>query len=81
MPLISYLCSCGLKQSKFHRQAKDAPVELACVCGGAYKRQLSSPSSKSVIEIDNGHQARKVEVNLETIKSNEENSIRDFREK
>jgi hypothetical protein len=67
--------------SKFYRVAKDAPVELACVCGGEYKKQLSAPSSKSVIVIDNGVQSRQVEVNLDTIASNEENSTRDFREK
>ena len=81
MPLLSYLCSCGLRISKFYRSAKDAPVGLTCACGGEYKKQLSAPSSKSVITIDNGFQAKSVEVNLETIKSNEENSTKDFREK
>ena len=81
MPLLHYLCSCGLQVSKFYRNAKEAPVKLICVCGGEYKRQLAAPSSKSTIVIDNGIQAKSVEVNLETIKSNEENSTRDFREK
>lgn len=81
MPLLSYLCSCGKSVSKFYRVAKDAPVELACVCGSEYKRQLSAPSSKSVITIDNGVQAKSVEVNLDTINSNQENSTKDFREK
>lgn len=81
MPLLYYLCSCGLNVSKFYRIAKEAPVKLTCVCGSEYKRQLSAPSSKSVISIDNGFQAKAVEVNLETIQSNEENSTKDFREK
>lgn len=81
MPLLYYLCDCGKNVSKFYRIAKDAPAELACVCGLAYKKQLSAPSSKSIITVDNGHQARAVEVNLDTIKSNEENSTKDFREK
>lgn len=81
MPLLYYLCSCGLHVSKFYRIAKEAPIGLTCVCGGEYKKQLSAPSSKSVITIDNGVQAKSVEVNLETIASNEENSTRDFREK
>ena len=58
-----------------------APVEFACSCGGEYKKQLSAPSSKSVVTIDNGFQAKAVEVNLDTIQSNEENSTKDFREK
>lgn len=81
MPLLYYLCQCGERINKFYRNAKEAPVGLICSCGQEYKKQLSAPSSKSVITVDNGHQARSVEVNLETIKSNEENSIRDFREK
>lgn len=81
MPLLHYLCKCGLQLSKFYRNAKEAPIELTCVCGAGYKRQLSAPSSKSVLTIDNGFQAKAVEVNLETIASNEENSTRDFREK
>lgn len=81
MPLLFYLCDCGNKTSKFYRQAKMAPVEFACSCGKEYKKQLSAPSSKSVISIDNGVQAKAVEVNLDTIKSNEENSVKDFREK
>lgn len=81
MPLLFYLCDCGRKMSKFHRNAKDAPMGFTCICGDEYKRQLSSPSSKSVITIDNGIQAKSVEVNLETIESNEINSTKDFREK
>jgi len=81
MPLISYLCGCGNKASKFHRNAKDAPMEFTCACGSELKKQLSAPSSKSVITVDNGIQAKAVEVNLDTIQSNEENSTKDFREK
>ncbi len=75
------MCDCGLKVSKFYRNAKEAPVKLTCVCGKEYKKQLSAPSSKSTIVIDNGVQAKSVEVNLETIASNQENSVKDFREK
>jgi hypothetical protein len=81
MPLLYYLCSCGKNVSKFYRIAKDAPIGLACVCGAEYKKQLSAPSSKSIITIDNGVQAKSVEVNLATIESNQENSTKDFREK
>lgn len=81
MPLLYYACSCGKNKSKFYRLAKDAPAGFICECGKEYKKQLSAPSSKSVITIDNGVQAKSVEVNLDTIKSNEENSTKDFREK
>jgi hypothetical protein len=67
--------------SKFYRNAKEAPAALACACGEEYKKQLSAPNSKSVITIDNGVQSRAVEVNLDTIASNEANSTKDFREK
>jgi hypothetical protein len=79
MPLISYLCSCKKGASKFFR--KEVPSSIPCECGLEMKRQLSSPSNTSVITIDNGVMAKAVEVNLETIKSNEENSTKDFREK
>ena len=81
MPLLHYVCDCGNQTSKFYRQVKMAPVEFACSCGKEYKKQLSAPSSKSVIQIDNGIQAKSVEVNLETIESNIQNSTKDFREK
>ncbi len=82
MPLIHYLCSCGKNISKFYRVAKDAPSCIISEDGVCeYKRQLSSPSSKSVIQIDNGVQAKSVEVNLDTIESNQINSTKDFREK
>ncbi len=81
MPLLYYLCSCGKNISKFYRVVKDAPPCIICECGNEYKKQLSSPSRQSVLTIDNGVQAKSVEVNLDTIKSNEENSTRDFREK
>lgn len=81
MPLIYYLCSCGKNMSKFYRVAKDALSCIVCECGKEYKKQLSAPNSKSVFVVDNGVQAKAVEVNLDTIKSNEENSIKDFREK
>jgi hypothetical protein len=61
--------------------AKDAPSGFSCECGLEMKKQLGSPSSTSVVSIDNGLMAKAVEVNLEVIKSNEENSTRDFREK
>ncbi len=81
MPLFYYLCDCGKNTTKFYRDVKKAPIEFGCVCGKSYKKQLSAASSKSIIVVDNGVQAKAVEINLDTIKSNEENSTKDFREK
>lgn len=81
MPLLYYLCTCGLNASKFYRQAKDAPTAMICICGKEYKKQLSAPSNSSKIIIDNGFQAKAVEVDLAVIASNQENSTKDFREK
>ena len=78
MPLISYLCQCGKKQSKFYRMSKDATSYRPCECGLDAKRQLSSPSNASIITVDNGVQSKAVEVNLEVIKSIEQNSTKDF---
>jgi len=61
--------------------SKDAPSSLPCECGGEFKKQLSAPSNASKIIVDNGVMSKAVEVDLEIIKSNEENSVRDFREK
>lgn len=81
MPLLSYLCECGKYKSKFYRVSKEAPSKLECECGKELKRQLSAPSNASKIVIDNGFQAKSVEVDLNVIASNEENSTKDFREK
>lgn len=80
MPLIRYICSCNKTASKFYRLAKDAPSGFTCTdCGKEFKKQLSSPSNASKITIDNGAQAKAVEVNLDVINSNLENSLKDFK--
>lgn len=81
MPLICYLCTCKKSVSKFWRVAKEAPSKIICACGLEMSKQLSAPSNASKIVIDNGVQSRQVEVDLNIIKSNEENSTKDFREK
>lgn len=82
MPLIHYLCtqqSCGHGVSKFHRQAKDAPAVLSCeVCKHDAKKQLKAPSSVSKIIIDNGFQARAVEVNPEIIEINKARAEKNY---
>jgi hypothetical protein len=83
MPLIHYKCECGHAGSKFYRQAKDAPAVLSCVkpdCDKTAKKQLKAPSSTSKIIIDNGIQARQVEVNPDIIEINKARSEKNYRE-
>jgi len=83
MPLIYYLCECKKSLSKFFRQAKDAPAFFTCPnCNKeTLKKQLSSPSSLSKITIDNGIQARAVEIIPNIVELNEEKSRKNYREK
>lgn len=79
MPLIAYACECGYSEKKFIRRAKDAPVSLVCPeCGDLLKKMLSSPSSSSKITVDNGFQARQVEVSPDVIEINKERSEKDY---
>jgi len=81
MPLIHYLCGCNHSVKKFHRQVTDIPACVVCEkCGKQAKKMLSAPSSASKITVDNGVQARAVEINLEVIESNKERSTKDYRE-
>jgi hypothetical protein len=82
MPLINYLCECKKTVSKFFRQAKDAPAFFTCPdCKkDTLKKQLSSPSSLSKIVVDNGVQARAVEIIPNIVELNEERSNKDYRE-
>jgi len=80
MPLIFYLCGCGKSKSKFFRIAKEAPTSFQCDCGADFKKQLSAPSNASKITVDNGVQGRAVEVDLNIIQSNLDNSMKDFSE-
>lgn len=82
MPLIAYLCENKHISKKLVRQAKDAPISLVCdLCGYVMKKQLSSPSSLSKVVIDNGIQARSVEIIPNIIELNKERSEKDYREK
>jgi len=82
MPLIAYACECGNIEKKFMRQAKDAPVSFLCPnCKKSdMKKQLSSPSSSSKITVDNGVQARAVEIVPDIIEINKARSEKDYRE-
>lgn len=83
MPLIHYICEYDHSFSKFYRQAKDAPAYQSCCkpdCDKKSKRQLKAPSSTSKVMMDNGFQARAVEVNPDIVEINEARSNKDYRE-
>jgi len=63
------------------RQAKDAPASFPCTsCNSSeMKKQLSSPSSSSKIVVDNGVQARAVEITPDIIEINKARSEKDYR--
>jgi len=67
--------------SKFFRQASQAPAFFSCEkCGKNAKRMLKAPSSQSIIKVDNGVQARAVEVNLDVIEDIKNRSTKDFKD-
>lgn len=71
MPLIRYICECGISKGKFYRAGGVAPGLFPCECGKNMKKILSGPSAESKVVLDNGVQARKVELNLDVMKDNE----------
>ena len=76
MPLIKYKCSntdCGKEFTAFKRAASSILNEEKCkFCGSVSKRILSSPNSSSKITIDNGLQAKAVEVDPNIMELREE---------
>lgn len=81
MPLIAYGCNCGHSLKKYTRQAKDAPASILCPkCNTDMKKLLSAPSSSSKITVDNGIQARAIEIMPDIIEINEARSKKDYRE-
>lgn len=81
MPIIAYLCENNHFVRKFYRKAKEAPKEIECSeCGQIMKKTLSAPSSTSKITIDNGLQARAVEIHPDIVEINEERSNKNYRE-
>lgn len=72
MPMITFKCNnpdCDNQITKFFSKMKDVSPFLDCgECGtGKLERQLGAPTSKSTQIIDNGVQARKVEVMNEVV--------------
>lgn len=70
--LIKFVCNntdCNNEISKFFKTHKDISPFLDCgACGtGKMEREYSAPSSKSTIVVDNGFQAKSVEVLTEVV--------------
>lgn len=83
MPLLIYACSAGHITKKLVRQAKEMPVSFPCPianCQNETKKQLSAPNSASKISIDNGVQARAVEINPDIVEINKARSEKNYRE-
>jgi hypothetical protein len=81
MPLIAYQCECKNSKKKYYRQVKDVPAFIICdKCGKESKKVLSSPTNSSKITVDNGLQARAVEIIPDIIEINKARSEKDYRE-
>jgi len=72
MSLIRFTCECGITIRKLFRAGKEITGSLPCECGKEMKRILSGPAGiGSRISVDNGVQARAVEINVDHIKDGE----------
>lgn len=81
MPMIHYVChDCGFSLKKILRKPP-YPSTLICEkCNGSMTKELSAPSQSSKISVDNGVQARRVEISPDIIETNEARSKKDYRE-
>jgi hypothetical protein len=81
MPLIAFLCKKEHSKKKYYRQVKDIPASIICdECGESMKKCLSSPTNSSKITVDNGVQARAVEIIPDIVEINKARSEKDYRE-
>jgi len=74
MPRIEYLCSsCKKVFKKYYSKAGAIQDKIECkFCDKKAERQLSAPSSKSTMTIDNGVQGRSTEIIHDIIEMNKE---------
>lgn len=81
MPLIHYACKeCGFLIKKLFRKSP-FPSTLICEkCNGSMTKELSAPTQSSKISVDNGLQARRVEISPDIIETNEARSNKNYRE-
>jgi hypothetical protein len=81
MPLIAYTCECNHSKSKLFRRVAEAPATIVCEkCNKEMRKTLSSPTQSSKITVDNGFQARPVEIMPDIIEVNEERSRKNYTE-
>jgi len=81
MPVIIYQCSNGHVLKNLVRSVKNIPASLECkTCKEPMKRSLSAPSSTNVIVIDNGLQAKAVEINPNIVEMRDEKANKNLRE-
>ena len=77
MPKIPYHCkSCNNKFSKYYFSPNKVLKEVDCECGEKAKRKLAGPTSDSKMYVDNGVQARQVEIykNINEMVADRENA-------
>lgn len=81
MPMIHYKCGdCSHALKKIFRKPP-FPSTLICEkCNGSMTKELSAPTQSSKITVDNGVQARKVEISPDIVETNEARSNKNYRE-
>ncbi len=79
MPLIVYGCESNHVIKKFVRNPKDAVPSLICsICDKNMKKLLRSPTNETKIVVDNGFQAKQVEINPNIIEMNDIDGAKDY---
>jgi hypothetical protein len=81
MPMIHYICNaCGFHLKQILRRPP-YPSTLICEkCNGSMTKELSAPSQSSKISVDNGVQARRVEISPDIIETNKARSEKNYHE-
>ena len=79
--MIEYVCTkCDNSSLKYYKKAKDVPDYIDCdPCKGekVMERQLGAPNTKSTQFVDNGLQARRVEVSSDIVQQEKDKLYRD----
>jgi hypothetical protein len=82
MPRILYICNkCSGINKKFYKAISEVQNKIECECGGELVRQLSSPSQRSKMIIDNGVQAKAVELDREIVEIIEDRQKSDLKKR